>query len=193
LKDRLYTFHKESPLRRGSQTVLLEVVVALTKLMAPILSFTAEELWRNLPEVARGTASSVHLASFPQADPRWDDSALAQRWEQLLKIRESVQAALEAKRRDKVIGSSLEAKVLIEANPDRFDFLKTYEKDLPAVFIVSKVELIRVTNLPHHPDFDVKVFKADGSKCERCWNYRDTVGKDPEHPTLCDRCLEAIR
>ena len=95
LKDRLYTFHKDSPLRRGSQTVLLEIVVALTKLMAPILSFTAEEIWRMLPKSATVDLPSVHLSAFPKADSLWANTTLAVQWEQLLEVRESVQGELE--------------------------------------------------------------------------------------------------
>jgi isoleucyl-tRNA synthetase len=194
LKDRLYTFHKDSPLRRGSQTVLLEIVVALTKLMAPILSFTAEEIWRMLPKSATVDLPSVHLSAFPKADPLWANTTLAVRWEQLLEVRESVQGELEKARREKVIGSSLEAKVSLQANPDKFELLKVYEATLAALFIVSQVELEKVSHLPHHPDWQVKaVAKAPAQKCERCWNYREAVGMDNEHPTLCDRCLEAIR
>ena len=189
LKDRLYTFHKDSPLRRGSQTVLLDVLVALTKLMAPILSFTADEIWRTLPEAARGTVSSVHLSSLPYPEPRWVDAALALRWEQLLKVRETAQAALEAKRRDKVIGSSLEAQGVLHADEKTLSLLQSYEADLAALFIVSKVTLLK----GEEPGLTVDVRRADGNKCERCWNYREAVGKDATHPTLCDRCLEAIR
>jgi isoleucyl-tRNA synthetase len=196
LKDRLYTFHRDSPLRRSSQTVLLEILVALTKLMAPILSFTADEIWRMLPEGEKepGRMASVYLAFSPASDPRWADAALAQRWEQLLEVRTAVQGELEKQRRDKVIGASLEAKVELEATPDKYQLLKQYEQDLPALFIVSQVVLDRVTNLPHPPDVRVRrVVRADGRKCERCWNYRPAVGTFPEHPTLCDRCIEAIR
>src|SRR5574340_1266586 len=112
LKDRLYTFRKDSPLRRGSQTVLFDILVALTKLMAPVLSFTADEIWRMLPEVVRkdSNADSVHLAMFPEVDPSWVDQKLAERWDQLREVRTAVQAALEVKRRDKVIGAPLEAR-----------------------------------------------------------------------------------
>ncbi len=97
LKDRLYTFRADSPLRRGSQTVLYEIILALTKLMAPVLSFTAEEIWRSLATQMAGTldANSVHLSQFPDACPQWQDAALAQRWDQLLKYREQVQGVLE--------------------------------------------------------------------------------------------------
>ncbi|MCK6498941.1 MAG: class I tRNA ligase family protein, partial [Nitrospira sp.] len=195
LKDRLYTFRKDSPMRRASQTVLFDILVALTKLMAPVLSFTADEIWRMLPEAVRAEskADSVHLALFPEADARWSDSVLAERWERLLDVRTAVQAALEVKRRDKVIGAPLEARVVIEANSERYEFLKQYQQDLSSVFIVSDVELRSVHHPPLSPDFSIRVEKATGEKCERCWNYRPAVGSFADHPTLCDRCVEAVR
>ena len=189
LKDRLYTFSKNSPLRRGSQSVLLEILVTLTKLMAPILSFTAEEIWQTLPERQR-QAGSVHQATFPQVDARYHDTELDKRWERLLVIREAVQAALEVQRREKVIGAPLEAQVVISANPATYDFLKTYEADLPALFIVSQVKLRPATDPA--ADFKVEVARAEALKCARCWNYRTAVGSFAAHPTLCDRCYEAI-
>jgi len=195
LKDRLYTFRKDSPLRRGSQTVLFDILVALTKLMAPVLSFTAEEIWLMLPEAVRADskADSVHLAMFPEVDPRWADGNLADRWDQLLEVRTAVQAALEVKRRDKVIGAPLEARVVIEAKPRRYEVLKGYGQDLQAFFIVSDVVLQPAEHLPANADFTVSVEKATGAKCERCWNYRSSVGTFADHPTLCDRCIEAVR
>jgi isoleucyl-tRNA synthetase len=201
LKDRLYTFRKDSPARRGSQTVLLDILAALTKLMAPILSFTAEEIWRMLPDSGcQEGRPSVHLASFPVATPQRDTAALKERWERLLYIRTVVQGALEMQRREKVIGSSLEARVILQASPPTYDFLQSYEADLPALFIVSQVLLSRVAavSLEGHllsdsSGFAVDVSKATGAKCERCWNYRPAVGTFADHPTLCDRCVEAIR
>jgi len=204
LKDRLYTFRADSPLRRGSQTVLFDIVVALAKLMAPVLSFTAEEIWRTLPEFQQKlektiralegrSSASVHLSQFPEALPQWQDLVLAQRWEVLLEVRVAAQAALEDQRREKVIGSSLEADIQIHANPEKYEFLKRYETDLPTILIVSRVELKEVSNLPHKPDFVAIVSKAKSQKCERCWNYREAVGKDATHPTLCDRCVEAVQ
>ncbi len=195
LKDRLYTFRKDSPARRASQTVLFEIVVALTKLMAPVLSFTAEEIWRMLPDSVRvdSKAESVHIAMFPEVDPRWADPELAARWEQVLEVRTAVQAALEVKRREKVIGAPLEARVVIEANAARYAFLTRYQQDLSSFFIVSDVVLTRAEHLAESPGFAVTVDKATGTKCERCWNYRSAVGTSTEHPTLCDRCIEAVR
>jgi len=167
--------------------------VTFAKLIAPILSFTADEVWRMLPEGVRkeAGAASVHLASFPELDPAWADGKLAERWERLLKYRTQVQGVLEESRRVKMIGSSLEAHVHIEANADNFRFLKPYEQDLSALFIVSKV---MVTQSPESGEpLRVTVTKSPAGKCERCWNYREAVGKDVAHPTLCDRCVEAIR
>src|SRR5690242_3061060 len=195
LKDRLYTFRADSPLRRGSQTVLYEIILAITKLMAPVLSFTAEEIWRTLFAQFDGTlgVDSVHLNLFPEAHPEWQDDELGQRWEQLLEVRVAAQAALEEQRREKVIGSSLEANVEIKANSEKYMFLQNYEADLSTIFIVSRVKLTSVNNLPHKPDFLVAVSKSTSKKCERCWNYREAVGQNEQHPTLCDRCVEAVQ
>jgi isoleucyl-tRNA synthetase len=193
LKDRLYTFRKDAFERRSSQTVLYDILVAMTKLMAPVLSFTAEEVWRTLSDQMPGfaTAQSVHLAAFPEADSSWKDTQLAARWERLLECRSVAQGVLEESRREKVIGSSLEAHVRIEADADHFKFLKPYEADLSSLFIVSSVTLAQSAGGPE--PVRVTVTKSSAGKCERCWNYRDAVGKDAVHPTLCDRCLEAIR
>lgn len=191
LKDRLYTFRADSPLRRGSQTVFFEIVTVLTKLMAPVLSFTAEEVWRALHPRHTGNEASVHLSPFPDADRRWNDRQLAQRWERLLSVRERVQGVLEASRREKLIGSSLEAHVTLLADAKTHEFLKSMGGDLSTVFIVSQVTLTRQSGAEQ--DLVVTVAKSQFAKCERCWNYRDAVGKDATHPTLCDRCVEAIR
>lgn len=185
LKDRLYTVRKDDPARRASQRVLHEILLALTTLMAPLLSFTAEEMWDSLPDSQR-TVPSVHLAAFPQADPRHRNAELAQRWEQLLAVRATVQAELEIKRRDKLIGAPLEAKVILSADPERYPLLKGYEPHLPGLFIVSQVAVREGVGLT------VEVVRAVGAKCVRCWNYRPSVGATAAHPELCDRCVDAI-
>ncbi|GJL51196.1 MAG: isoleucine--tRNA ligase [Nitrospirales bacterium] len=202
LKDRLYTFPKNSTLRRGSQTVILEIAVALSKLMAPILSFTSEEIWQtlrnSLPESA--DVFSVHVSSFPKSDARWKNTQVEQEWVSLLAVRTVVQHALEKQRREKVIGAPLEARVTIHATAKHYDLLKRYEFDLPALCIVSQVQVEQSESYSADKglvsddalEVMVDVGKADGMKCERCWNYRVTVGIDSQHPTLCDRCLEAV-
>jgi isoleucyl-tRNA synthetase len=193
LKDRLYTFRADSPLRRGSQTVLFEIIVAMTKLMAPVLSFTAEEIWRALAAQPGGHlgVSSVHLSAFPEVQSQWQDAALAQRWERLLGYRTQVQGVLEGSRRDRSIGSSLEATVELRADADTFKFLQPYQKDLTTLFIVSQVELIASGEAKSQ--LAITATKSSFGKCERCWNYREAVGKDTTHPTLCDRCVEAVQ
>ena len=104
-----------------------------------------------------------------------------------------MQAALEEQRRNKVIGSSLEAVVELQANPDTYEFLKPYKAELSTLFIVSGVNLTEVHHLSQKPEYLVSVSKATANKCERCWNYREAVGSDAAHPTLCDRCVEALR
>jgi isoleucyl-tRNA synthetase len=191
LKDRLYTFRADSSLRRGTQTVFFEIVTALTKLMAPVLSFPAEEIWRTVHLQGTGSEISVHLSSFPETDRKWADVQLAQRWEKLLSMRERVQGVLETSRREKVIGSSLEAHVTLLADAKTYEFLKPFARDLSTIFIVSQVTLTQQPGA--EKDLVVTVNKSQFAKCERCWNYREAVGKDATHPTLCDRCVEAIR
>lgn len=193
LKDRLYTFRKDAHERRSSQTVLYDIVVAMAKLMAPVLSFTAEEIWRTLAvQVPGGVGTaSVHLAAFPELDPVWVDAKLAERWGRLLKYRTQVQGVLEERRREKVIGSSLEAHVHLTTDVPTGQWLNVARADLGALFIVSQVTVEPRPDAT--TDFAVSVTKSTHRKCERCWNYREAVGKHAAHPTLCDRCVEAIR
>ncbi len=192
LKDRLYTFGKDAHERRSSQTVLYDIVMALAKLMAPVLSFTAEEIWRTLAAQVPGVlgAASVHLVSFPEIDPAWPDAKLAERWERLLKYRTQVQGVLEERRREKIIGSSLEAHVHLTTDVPTGQWLNVPGADLGALFIVSQVTVEQRSDAT--TDLTVSVSKSTHGKCERCWNYRAAVGKDAAHPTLCDRCVEAI-
>ena len=200
LKDRLYTFRADSPVRRGSQMVLYQIVTGLAQLMAPILSFTAEDVWDAVPGRETSADDSVHLATFPEPAAIPDEAELDENWKRLLAIRTVVLSALEEQRREKIIGSSLEARVVLNVVPALHEFLRAYEHDLPALFIVSQV-VVRPIEKPageKHLASDealgmsVNVVKAEGEKCERCWNYRDAVGRVPEHPTLCDRCIEAV-
>ncbi len=193
LKDRLYTFRKDAHERRSSQTVLYDIVVAMAKLMAPVLSFTAEEIWQTLARQVPGWlgTASVHLASFPELDPAWTDAKLAERWERLLKYRTQVQGVLEERRREKVIGSSLEAHVRLTTDVATGQWLNVPGTDLGALFIVSQVTVEQQSDAT--TDLTVSVSRSTHGKCERCWNYREAVGKDAAHPTLCDRCVEAIR
>ncbi len=185
LKDRLYTQGKDSKERRSAQTALHEILLVSVKIMAPILSYTIEEVWEYLPGEKE---ESAHLSDWPKVNKRFLNKKLEERWEKLISIRERVLASLEKARKEKRIGNSLEAEVEIRCEKE-YQFLKKYEKDLPALFIVSKVRLVKKGN----GEMVVKVKKAPGKKCSRCWNYSIEVGKSKEHPTLCPRCIRVIK
>jgi isoleucyl-tRNA synthetase len=198
LKDRLYTARRDSVERRAAQRVLCEVLVTLCRLMAPILSFTAEEVWQHLPPAAR-EMESVHLSKFPVVEQCYLDSELATRWERLLAVREEVARALEVARKERKIGSSLEAEVNLYAGGATMEFLQGYLKDLPMIFIASGVSLLQLpedrSGIQWSSTIDklgVKVIRSSWQKCERCWNYRASVGQDVRHPTLCDRCVGVV-
>jgi isoleucyl-tRNA synthetase len=161
----------------------------LTRLLAPILCFTADEIWENLPGTRE---ASVHLGEFPKVENRDGDEELLKRWDEremgILFIRSEVQRALEEKRNEKLIGASLEARVTLMVGPNRYELLKHIEDQLPAIFIVSQVELREGVN----GELEIKVEHAKGLKCERCWNWSETVGQDPRFPTLDARCVRQI-
>ncbi len=191
LKDRLYTFAPNHPARRSAQTALWRIAEAVTRLVAPILSFTSDEVWQLLPNI-EGRESSVHLALFPAITDLIPGATthLAADWEQLLHVRDTVLISLEAARQNKLIGKGLDAKVRLEANEIVHSLLKKYEPSLKELFNVSQVELIHID----HGDNQVYVTTApaDGLKCERCWNYTTDVGHDARYPTVCLRCADAL-
>ncbi len=192
LKDRLYTAPKKSLARRSAQTAMYRILDALTRLVAPVLSFTADEIWRELPGERE---QSVHLALFPRFDSSLLDAQLEERYERLLKVRSDVSKALEIARTDKKIGHSLDARVLIEAPGEWRELLKEYRSELATLFIVSQAELAEgIAGIEGEEVKGLKVFveKALGEKCERCWNYSETVGSgDPA--TICHRCRQAMQ
>ncbi|WP_348269006.1 isoleucine--tRNA ligase [Edaphobacter paludis] len=191
LKDRLYTFAPNHPARRSAQTALWRIAEALTRLIAPILSFTADEVWQLLPKV-EGRETSVHIALFPDIADIVPGNVkhLEEDWEQLLATRDTVLISLEAARRDKLVGKGLDAKVQIEASEPLFTLLKKYEPSLKELFNTSQVELAHIEHADLQPR--VTTVAADGTKCERCWNYTTDVGNDPRFPTVCLRCAEAL-
>jgi isoleucyl-tRNA synthetase len=190
LKDRLYTSAPKSPLRRSAQTALHEILVGLVKLMAPILSFTADEVWRYIPMPDR--AQSVHLTEFPAIRPELVDDALAQEWERLLVVREEVLRHLEAARKEKRIGSAQEAAVELTVPSADFDFLAAHREDLEVICIVSRLAVRRADGPEAGQAMAVRVERALGAKCPRCWNYRESVGTSAAHPDLCGRCADVL-
>jgi isoleucyl-tRNA synthetase len=191
-KDRLYTFAATSRERRSAQSAMFMMADGLTRLLAPILSFTADELWRYLPGRDR---ESVHTADFPSAAElnALHNPALLERWSRLTALRERVVAQIEPLRKEKQIGSSLQAKVVLTAGDGDLAFLEAYASQLPMLFIVSEVEL-RASNGSSEPrsDTQVEIGRATGVKCERCWRYVPAVSHDPEWAGLCERCQQAM-
>jgi len=192
LKDRLYTFPAGSPGRRAAQTVLYEILHKMTRLMAPVLAFTADEVWRRIP----GTSGSVHTQLLPEVEADALDDELAGRWERLRALRGLVSKAAEESRAAKVIGHSLDAKAVIHVDYRWEDFLAPYAAELPFLFIVSQVDLVEGSGGaftdPELPGVAVDVLRADGTKCQRCWNYSPTVGQDPGQPEACERCVSHL-
>jgi len=187
IKDRLYTFAPRNPARRSAQTALFRLADALARLIAPILVFTADEIWENLPSEGE-RAPSVHLAEFPRIERMADEAALLREWERLFDVRDEVLRALEEARQSKMIGASLEARVVLEAGGELYKLLERHRDQLRYIFIVSQVEL--------QPGDDgtlrVHVARAEGRKCERCWNYSPHVGESERYPTVCERCVRAL-
>jgi len=200
LKDRLYSEPANSTSRRAAQAVLSETLNILIRLMAPILSFTSEELWHQIPSGQRDR-DSVHLASLPDVREGAVDPALAERWERLLTVREEVAKALEVKRNEKIIGASQEASVDLWTSGEWREFLSKNESLLSPIFLVSRIRLKPFDAAKRSemgwiseilPSFGVTVTRSDEPKCERCWTYRSDVGSDHRHPGLCGRCAKAI-
>ncbi len=186
-KDLLYTLAPNSTERRSAQTAIYETVGALAKLIAPVMPFTADEVWNALP--GRET-ESVHLADFPKTDEKLRDKDLEARWEKLLTVREAASLELEKARQAKVIGKSLEAQVEIEPDTDETRaMLEKVGSLLETVLIVSQARVSKVTG----KELRIKVSPAAGRKCVRCWRWTQDVGRDAAHPELCGRCVEVVK
>ncbi|HZI19358.1 MAG TPA: isoleucine--tRNA ligase [Pyrinomonadaceae bacterium] len=193
IKDRLYTSAPKSEARRSAQTALNYIADALARLLAPLLVFTADEIWENLPEVRReGTAlpPSVHMAEFP-IPAGGTDTGILERWSRLFEVRDEVLRALEEARTGRMIGGSLEAHVRVEARRATFDLLEQYRDELRYLFIVSEVSLALLEE-EAPAELRVAVERAAGEKCERCWNYSTFVGQSARYPTACERCVVAL-
>jgi isoleucyl-tRNA synthetase len=198
LKDRLYTKAPKNRSRRSGQTAIWRITSALVRLACPVLVFTSEEIWKYMPKM-KAEPESVHMALFPdEAELRTGIAgSKANLWELLGRVRGEVLKALEIARNEKkLINSGLEAKVLLNADLELKAKLKHYLPQLPGLFIVSQVELIRAGAGDYKsevvPSLEVTIQRADGKKCERCWNYSTHVGENPRYPTVCERCSEAI-
>ena len=192
-KDRLYTLGVRSRERRSAQTAMHIMAEGLARLIAPILSVTADQLWRHLPG---SQSESVHLELFPSVDQLRSllDPELLGRWSRLTALREQVLAEIEPLRKDKRIGSSLQAKAVLSVPRDDLAFFQRHAKDLPMLFIVSEVELgpASADSQPDNQGITVTIERTDGVKCERCWRYVKAVSTDPAWAGICDRCQDAL-
>ncbi len=201
LKDRLYTFAAHSKKRRAAQSVLFEILQVLNRLLAPILPVTMEEIWRTDERIGNSN-TSVHLASWPQIDKHWSNPGLESEWEFVKNLRSEVLKLLENLRNSKVIGSPLEAQVELSTRDASLKkkLISLGEDQLKAIFIVSQVIICDEIEGKSEDAFQsqtmnglgIRVIKALGEKCQRCWNYSLKVGENTEHPALCERCVSAV-
>src|SRR3989339_2167929 len=197
LKDRLYTSKAASAARRSAQTAMTAILEAMVQLLAPILTFTAEEIWLALPERPR-KPESVHLTQIPEVDSAKLQPELGEKWKKLIAVKGEIARAIETARQNKVVGHSLDAAALIAAPDDIRPLLQGNLDDLRAFLIVSAVDVVGAVAVENGypsseiPGLCIGVSRAKGVKCERCWNYSETVGGSAEHPTLCTRCVKNL-
>ena len=193
IKDRLYTARPDSLERRAAQTTMYEILSCLVRILAPMTCFTAEEIWSYMAHRDGENLESVMLEKYPEVNPQYENEELGLKWAKLIKIKEEVAKKLEIARANKEIGLSLEAKVSLYAESDEYDFIKGKENLLKEIFIVSDVAVFENRrNEDKEVPIGVKVERAEGEKCERCWMYSTTVGESAEYPTLCERCRDNI-
>ncbi len=205
LKDRLYCSLPDDPKRRAAQTVIYRILDGLLRMMAPILCFTTAEAWEHFHGLSQDAPleQSIFFAQFPTVEDITVDAELDSRWEQLLQVRSEVTRVLEAARRDKVIGLSLDAEVLLQSNDkDLEKFLRENIELIKELCIVSSLQLVDTLDQEGKielgrgdalPELTIGVHPATGNKCERCWVIEPSVGMDAEHPTLCARCVDVVR
>ena len=188
LKDRLYTEKADSKARRAAQTSIYIILNAMTRMIAPILAYTSDEIWKYMPHSSSEKAEHVIYNEMPEkVDISIDDDFMTF-WDEIHELRDDVKKSLETFIKDKTIKSSLEAKVTLAASGDKLAFLKKAETELATAFIVSEVEIVENSS-----ELEIKIEKAEGEKCERCWVISKTVGENSEHPTLCSRCCDNLK
>ena len=188
LKDRLYTEKADSPRRRAAQTAMYLILNAMTRMIAPILAYTSDEIWKFMPHSAADEASHVIYNEMPEKVAVDVDDSFMEFWNRIHELRDDVKKTLEPMIKEKTIKSSLEAKVTLSAGGETLEFLKQAEPELADAFIVSEVVIA-----DNGAELEITAEKAEGEKCERCWAIRKSVGADAEHPTLCAHCCETLR
>jgi len=189
----LYIEAENNVERRSIQTVLYETLLSLTKLVSPILSHTADEVWVHIPNV---TEESVQLVDMPEVQEIEGADQLVEKWDAFMELRDEVLKALEQARNEKVIGKSLEAKLTLYPTADTKELLASISENVGQLFIVSDLEVAEGEAPAEAQKFSyasIVVSKAEGEKCERCWVVSPTVGEDQDHPTLCTRCADVVK
>ena len=186
IKDRLYTEKADSVARRAAQTTMYYILDALVKILTPMISFTAEEIWSAMKHTEKENVESPMLADYPVSNDEWDNKEIAEKWDKIIKVKNIVAKDLELARAEKTIGNSLDAKVTIYAEGEEYKFLKENEELIKLVLIVSGLE-IQENNRKQEEKLGVKVEHATGEKCERCWMYNDHL-----EDGLCPRCKEVL-
>ncbi|HKZ47142.1 MAG TPA: isoleucine--tRNA ligase, partial [Thermodesulfobacteriota bacterium] len=202
LKDRLYISRPDSKARRAGQTTIYYVADYLVRLIAPVLVFTSDEVWQFMPKEkggggkGQGAETSVHLSSFPMVKKEWINDELEKKWDVLLKIRGEIAKAMELARKDKVIGHPLDARISVMPPKEMEGLMKREVNNLKEILIVSQLVVETGEGMAFEsqeiPGLKVWVLPAKGKKCERCWNYSERVGENEKHPTICERCWEAV-
>ncbi len=189
LKDRLYVLQPTHPRRKSAQTTLYYILSTITSMISPILPFTSEEVFAELKQISNYLPITVHLTGFPTRKEGYFRPDLEEKYSKVLYFREEVNQELEKSRRNNLIGSSLEAKVTIYADKKSISFLEQIGiKELEDIFIVSKLDL----QVNDNPLENIHISHYEGQKCERCWKWSVSVGKNGEHPTICSRCVQEV-
>lgn len=188
LKDRLYTEKSDSSSRRAAQTAIYLILDAMTKMMAPILAYTSDEIWKYMPHSSENNAEHAIFNEMPDKVNLSVNDEFIAFWDKIHELRDAVKKSLEAYIKDKLIKSSLEAKIVLSAGGSMLEFLRKAESELCAAFIVSDIEIV-----DNGGELEISVTKAEGEKCERCWSISKTVGANSEHPTICSRCCDNLK
>ena len=190
IKDRLYCEKEDSEVRRAAQTAMYRILSAVARLAAPIISFTAEEIWTYMPHTSKDDKESIFLNQMPEKSGIEFSDEFVSKWDFIYSTRETVNKVLEEKRNEKLIGKSLEANIIIHCGESLYEKYNALTEELKDILIVSGVSASKDGNdeVP-----EIEVIKAEGDKCERCWSYSNTVGSDSEHPTLCARCAAVVK
>ncbi len=195
LKDRLYCEKTDGILRRAAQSTMYIILNDITKLLAPILAFTSEEIWENMAHLDTDNSEHVLLNDMPKKEGICVDDAFMEKWDTIHKVRDAVKKVLEELRATKEIGSSLDADVTLYAEGDLYNFIESVKDILPQILIVSRVNVVNAKGGKYDDEFEglgIEAKKAGGCKCARCWTYSDSVGQNSDHPDICERCAKVI-